>query len=189
MEFCPLAIPEIILVTPKQLIDDRGFFEETWNQKLWEKSGITGNFVQDNRSLSTHAFTVRGLHFQTPPHAQAKLVRVSKGKILDVAVDIRVGSPSFGQHVFVILDAKTAQQLWIPAGFAHGFCTLEPDTEVQYKVTDFYSHENDAGIKWNDPALNIDWHIPKGSTASVSKKDEKSPLLADIPTSFQFGEF
>jgi len=189
MEFLRLAIPEIILVTPKQLIDDRGFFEETWNQKLWQEAGIEGNFVQDNRSLSAKAFTVRGLHFQTPPHAQGKLVRVSKGKIIDVAVDIREGSPNFGQHVAVTLDAKTAQQLWVPPGFAHGFCTLEPDTEVQYKVTGFYSYENDAGIKWSDPTLNIDWQIPKDSAASVSQKDENSPLLADLSSVFQFGEF
>jgi len=189
MKFQRLALPEIILITPDFNSDERGFFCETYQQQKWIAGGVDGKFVQDNHSLSVDAFVVRGLHFQIPPKSQGKLIRVSRGRILDVAVDIRHGSPTFGQHISVELDAKTGQQLWVPSGFAHGFCTLQPNTEVQYKVTEFFSKQHDAGIKWNDPKLNIDWQIPSGSAATVSPKDQQNPVLDDLEAIFPYEQF
>ncbi len=189
MKFQRLDIPAIILITPDRHQDKRGFFSETYRRDIWQEGGVNGNFVQDNHSLSVEKFVIRGLHFQSPPKAQGKLVRVSRGSILDVAVDIRHGSPSFGQHVSAILDAKTGQQLWVPAGFAHGFCTLEPDTEVQYKVTNHYAPECDAGIKWNDPALGINWNIPEDKAAIVSEKDQSAVCLAELDVVFPYEKF
>ena len=155
MDIIPLAIPDVVLVRPKKFEDPRGFFAETFNAKKLS-AALPLAFVQDNLSLSRPVGTLRGLHFQRPPHAQGKLVRCVRGKIFDVAVDIRTGSPGFGQHVSVELSGDTLDQLYVPPGFAHGFCTLEPDTEVSYKVTDYYAPECDAGIIWNE-TLGMCW--------------------------------
>jgi dTDP-4-dehydrorhamnose 3,5-epimerase len=180
-----MAIPDVILLSPSRFQDDRGFFSETFNAAEAVTCGIVGQFVQDNQSLSRQRGVVRGLHFQTDPHAQGKLVRVIRGSILDVVVDIRMGSPTFGQHVAVELSAANWQQLWVPVGFAHAFCTLENDTEVIYKVTDYYAPECDAGVYWNDPDLNIVWPIAE-SEAIVSTKDAKLPRFRDIPIYFTY---
>ena len=172
-----------LLITPNKFEDDRGYFSEVYNKKVLAEAGFTKVFVQDNQSLSVETGVVRGLHFQTPPHAQDKLVRVTRGAILDVAVDIRKGSPTYGQHVAVELSAKNWQQLLVPAGFAHGFCTLEPDTEVLYKVTDFYAPDCDHGLAWDDPALGIDWPVA-ASDAILSDKDQTNPALAALPDYF-----
>ncbi len=181
----PLAIPEIILITPKKFIDERGFFSETYNRNSLADAGINAEFVQDNHSLSIPKAVIRGLHYQKPPFAQDKLVRVIRGSIIDVAVDIRKNSPTFGQHVSAILSAENWQQLWVPKGFAHGFCTLEPNTEVAYKVTSFYSADCDTGIAWNDPDLAIDWQIDE-SEVLVSEKDARLARLIDSPSSFTY---
>jgi dTDP-4-dehydrorhamnose 3,5-epimerase len=178
-----LSLPEIRLVTPKVLRDARGLFCETFNARALAAAGIVANFVQDNHSLSSPKGVVRGLHFQTPPHAQAKLVRVARGSIFDVAVDVRVGSPTYGRHASAVLSAANWQQLWIPEGFAHGFCTLEPDTEVLYKVTGFYAPECDRGLKWDDPALAIPWPVAP-EAAMLSAKDRQHPPLADLKSGF-----
>ncbi|MCB1506949.1 MAG: dTDP-4-dehydrorhamnose 3,5-epimerase [Hyphomicrobiaceae bacterium] len=180
-----LEIPDVILIAPAKFGDDRGFFSETYNAATFREAGIDATFVQDNQSLSRSSGVVRGLHFQKPPHAQGKLIRVVRGRIFDVAVDIRTGSPTFGHHVRAELSAENWQQLWIPPGFAHAFCTLEPDTEVFYKVTDFYAPECDAGILWNDPDLEIDWPI-SSSEAILSPKDTNLPRLADLSEIFTY---
>ncbi len=159
-----------------RLGDHRGFFSETFNAKKASSLGMANAFVQDNQSLSHTAGTVRGLHFQNGPHAQGKLVRVLKGRTTDVALDIRPDSDTFGQHCAVELSAEEGNQLWIPAGFAHGFCTLEPDTEVFYKVTGYWNQAAERSIRWNDPALAIDWRIT--GEAFLSDKDRDAPLFA-----------
>lgn len=183
MEIARLEIPDVLLLTPAQHKDERGVFVETWNQALFAQSGLGFSFVQDNHSLSRQRGTVRGLHFQIPPLAQAKLVRVVAGSVLDVAVDVRKGSPSYGRHVSAHLSADNWRQMLIPEGFAHGFRTLEPDTAVIYKVTAPYSREHDKGIAWNDPALGIDWGGP-AAPAVLSDKDKNLPPLADLPDYF-----
>ncbi len=180
-----LAIPEIRLITPPIIRDARGFFSETYNQQSMAAAGIGAAFVQDNHSLSRVKGVIRGLHYQVAPHAQDKLVRVTRGAVLDVAVDIRHGSPTFGQHASAVLSADNWAQLWIPAGFAHGFCTLEPDTEVIYKVTDLYAPECDRGIAFDDPALGIEWPVPPNE-AVLSDKDRRQPKLADLPAQFAY---
>jgi dTDP-4-dehydrorhamnose 3,5-epimerase len=178
-----LGIDGLILVTPKRIKDDRGFFSEVFNQKdLADATGFTKPFVQDNHSWSAGVGIVRGLHFQLPPHAQDKLVRVTRGRILDVAVDVRLGSPTYGRHVAVELSAENWTQLLMPVGFAHGFMTLERNTEVQYKVTDYYDVACDSGILWSDPDLCIDW--PSLSTGGVSPKDARLPFFRDFATPF-----
>ncbi len=177
------ALSGVVVLSPKRFDDPRGFFSEVYNKRRYAEAGVTSDFIQDNHSRSGPVGTVRGLHFQRPPFAQAKLVRVLKGAILDVAVDLRRGSPTFGQHVAVELSASAWNQLFVPAGFAHGFCTLEPDTEVFYKVDAYYSAEHDGGILWNDPALNIAWPVSAGQ-AVLSDKDRRLPLLADIGEGF-----
>lgn len=177
------ALPGVVVLSPKRFDDPRGFFSEVYNKRRYAEAGVTSDFIQDNHSRSGPVGTVRGLHFQRPPFAQAKLVRVLKGAILDVAVDLRRGSPTFGQHVAVELSASAWNQLFVPAGFAHGFCTLEPDTEVFYKVDAYYSAEHDGGILWNDPALNIAWPVSAGQ-AVLSDKDRRLPLLADVGEGF-----
>jgi dTDP-4-dehydrorhamnose 3,5-epimerase len=174
-----------VLITPKKLGDDRGFFSETYKERAFSDAVDGARFVQDNQSLSTEFGTIRGLHFQTSPMAQGKLVRVLRGAILDVAVDIRHGSPTYGQHVKVELSATNWSQLWIPVGFAHGFCTLEPNTEVLYKVTEYYSKENDRGIAFDDSALGIDWPVGRDK-AILSDKDKIQPRLADSPRYFEY---
>lgn len=179
-------IPEVLILKPRKFEDDRGFFSETYNQKrALELAGLPENFVQDNVSLSKQKGTVRGIHFQTPPFAQDKLVRVLKGSILDVAVDLRKGSPTFGKHVAVELSSDNFEQLFIPKGFGHAFCTLEDNTEVMYKVTDYYAPQNDAGIIWNDPDLGINWPIKDGE-ALLSAKDAILPLFKNIESVFTY---
>ncbi len=172
-------------ITPDRFGDERGFFSETYNQAEMKKIGIDLEFVQDNHSLSAETGTLRGLHFQTPPFAQAKLVRVVRGAIFDVAVDIRAGSPTFGKHVSVVISAEAWNQILVPEGFAHGFCTLEPNTEVVYKVNAPYSKDHDKGISWSDRALGIEWPLPNGK-AIVSAKDKNLPQLSDVPQYFDF---
>ena len=175
-----LAIPDVILVTPPRHGDSRGFFSETWNAARFAKIGIDQPFVQDNHSFSTQRGVLRGLHCQIAPHVQGKLVRVARGAIWDVAVDIRVGSPTYGQHVAAVLSADNWAQLWIPGGFLHGFCTLEPDTEVIYKVTDGWNRAAERGVIWNDPGLALPWPIAPNE-AQLSDKDAALPRLADCP--------
>ena len=181
----PLAIPDVKRLVPKVFPDQRGFFSETYNKRALEAAGIAISFVQDNHSLSHERGVVRGLHFQKPPHAQGKLVRVPRGAIYDVAVDIRRGSPTYGQHVATVLSAENRAQLWVPAGFAHGYCTLEPETEVFYKATDYYAPECDCGLRWDDPALGISWPVGAGQ-AILSEKDRAQPKLAEIAPMFEF---
>jgi dTDP-4-dehydrorhamnose 3,5-epimerase len=185
MEVFSLDIPELKIVRPPIFQDARGFFSETYNRQALAAAGISADFVQDNHSLSVDVGVVRGLHFQSPPAAQDKLVRVVRGKILDVTVDIRRGSPTFGRHVAVTLSSTNRDQIWVPKGFAHGFCTLEPNTEVFYKVTEYFAPQCDRGIAWDDPALAIDWGIdPMG--AVLSPKDRSHPKLADLPLYFEY---
>jgi dTDP-4-dehydrorhamnose 3,5-epimerase len=185
MDVKALAIPDVKLIAPPRIEDDRGFFSETYRKKDLAAAGIADEFVQDNHSLSRPAGVIRGLHFQTDPHAQGKLVRVVRGAILDVAVDIRRGSPTFGQHVAVELTADNWLQLWVPIGFAHGFCTLTPETEVIYKVTSYYDQAADRGIAFDDPELAIVWPVTAGR-AVVSAKDRRHPRLSDLPDHFGY---
>ncbi len=178
-----LRIREVIAIRLDRHEDQRGFFSETYNRRALAEAGIDTEFVQDNHSLSVLQGTLRGLHFQTPPAAQAKLVRVVRGAIVDVAVDIRVGSPSFGQHVSYRLSAKEWNQLYVPEGFAHGYCTVEPDTEVIYKVSGYYAPEHERGLQWNDPALAIDWPVPE---PLLSEKDRVYPALGELPEYFSY---
>lgn len=187
MNITTLAIPEVRLLEPVKHGDHRGFFSETYNKRVLQEAGITLDFVQDNQSLSAEVGTVRGLHFQVPPHAQAKLLRVTRGAIFDVVVDLRQGSPSYGQHVSATISAATWNQILVPVGFAHGFCTLEPDTEVIYKVTDYYAPEAEQGLLWNDPALSIDWPVTEAE-AILSDRDRHWPALRELSTVFHYGE-
>jgi dTDP-4-dehydrorhamnose 3,5-epimerase len=177
------SLPDVKLVTPPIFRDSRGYFSETYNARGLAEAGLEASFVQDNQSLSVAKGVVRGLHFQVPPRAQDKLVRVMRGAILDVVVDIRRASPTYGRHATAVLSAANWQQLWVPKGFAHGFCTLEPDTEVIYKVTDYYAPEQDRGLQWDDPALGIPWPVD-ATTAVVSDKDRANPTLAALPAYF-----
>ncbi|MDP3075381.1 dTDP-4-dehydrorhamnose 3,5-epimerase [Bradyrhizobium sp.] len=185
VEIRPLNIAEVKRIVPTIHRDARGFLSESYNRRILESAGITADFVQENHSLSADAGTLRGLHFQVPPHAQGKLVRVTRGSVYDVAVDIRVGSPTFGQHVGAVLSAENWTQMWIPAGFAHGFCTLEPDTEVIYKVTAYYAPDCDRGLKWNDVALGIKWPVDH-DRAILSDKDRRQPALNEMVAAFFF---
>jgi len=186
MKITPQSIPEILLIEPKRSGDARGFFSEVWKRSALAAQGFTVDFVQDNHSLSREVGVLRGLHFQRPPTAQGKLVRAVRGRILDVAVDIRQGSPTYGQHVACELSAENWHQLWVPRGFAHGFLTLEPDTEVLYKVDAEYDPATDSGIAWDDPALGIDWPLPPAGPV-LSEKDRQAPRLSDIPPPFPQG--
>jgi dTDP-4-dehydrorhamnose 3,5-epimerase len=177
LQVVDLPIYDLKLITPKKFGDDRGFLSEAYNALTWEKAGLNYHFVQDNHSLSKDVGTVRGLHFQTAPYAQDKLVRVLQGRILDVAVDLRRSSPTFKKYVAVELSDINWSQLLIPIGFAHGFVTLEPNTQVLYKVTNFYSPQHDLGIAWDDPEININWPIER-TKAILSHKDQNLPLLA-----------
>ena len=183
MEILETDIPDVKIIRPKKFGDHRGFFSETYNKKALSENGIDLDFVQDNHSLSTEKGVIRGLHYQTPPYAQDKLVRVIRGSILDVAVDIRRDSPTYGKHVKAIISADDWNQILVPIGFAHGFCTLEPNTEVIYKVTNYYSPENDAGIYWNDEELGIEWPIPE-EQAILSDKDKRQPMFSQIKIIF-----
>ena len=183
-----LNIPDVKVFTPHRHGDHRGFFSEVYGRRALAEAGIDTDFVQDNHSLSVEKGTVRGLHFQTPPFAQDKLVRVVRGSVFDVAIDLRQGSPTYGRHVSVVLSADAWNQVLVPIGFAHGFMTIEPDTEVIYKVSDCYSPEHDKGLLWNDPALGIHWPIPEGE-AVLSDKDRRNPRLAELTTPFGPGSF
>lgn len=185
LEVIPLAIPDVLEIRPRKFGDDRGFFSETFSAQRFTEAGITMPWVQDNQSFSAAKFTLRGLHFQAPPFAQDKLVRVLKGAILDVAVDIRHGSPTFGQWVALEVSAKAFNQILVPKGFAHGFLTLEPDTEVFYKVSAPYSGDHDRGIAWNDAAIGVEW--PLGGEAPIlSEKDKVAPTLAETTVIFTY---
>ena len=177
-------IEAVKIIEPARFADARGFFSETWSRNTLRAEGLDLDFVQDNHSASVNVGTLRGLHFQAPPCAQTKLVRVTRGRVLDVAVDIRKNSPTFGRHVAVELSAENWRQLLVPAGFAHGFCTLEPDTEVLYKVTADYAPAHDFGLAFDDPSLNIAWPFVR-SELTLSDKDYSHPRLADLPAFFE----
>jgi dTDP-4-dehydrorhamnose 3,5-epimerase len=179
-----MAIPDVLLITPTRHGDERGWFSETFRQSVLEEAGFTGGvFVQDNHVRSTQRGVLRGLHFQKPPHAQDKLLRCTLGAIFDVAVDIRRGSPSFGQWVGVELSADNGRQLLVPKGFAHAYCTLTDTCEVLYKVTDYYTPAAEATLVWNDPALAIDWTIP-ADQITTNARDAAAPLLSDLDSPF-----
>lgn len=184
-QFTPLALPEVILATPRRFGDARGYFCETYVKPRYAAGGITADFVQDNESLSATSGTVRGLHMQAPPFAQAKLVRVLSGAVFDVAVDVRKGSPTYGRWVGAKLTAEGGEQLYVPRGFAHGFATLAPDTHVAYKVDGLYDRDSERGILWNDPDLAIDWGI-NAKAAVLSDKDQVLPRLKDFDSPFTF---
>lgn len=175
----PLAIPEVLLITPKRHGDARGWFAETYNKQALAGAGVDREFVQDNQAFSARRGTVRGLHFQRPPHAQAKLVRVLRGAIYDVAVDIRPGSATFGRWVAATLTADAGEQLFVPRGFAHGYCTLTEDAELFYKVDDVYAPQTEGGVFWRDPALGIDWPVA-ADEAMLSERDQRLPALSEL---------
>jgi dTDP-4-dehydrorhamnose 3,5-epimerase len=174
-----LGIPGPLLIVPRVFRDGRGFFLETWSERDFVALGVGGRFVQDNHSFSAAAGTVRGMHYQLPPRAQAKLVRVLRGAVLDVVVDLRRGSPTYGSHAAAELSTADARQVYVPAGFAHGFCTLEADTEVAYKVSDYYDPGLERGIAWDDPDLALPWPVP-AERAVLSDKDRRLPRLRDM---------
>jgi dTDP-4-dehydrorhamnose 3,5-epimerase len=183
----PTDIADVLLLTPRRFVDARGWFSETWSAGAFADAGIAAAFVQDNHSRSVLAGTVRGLHCQRPPFAQGKLVRAVRGRILDVAVDVRRGSPSYGRWVSAELSAETGTQLWIPPGFLHGFATLEPDTEVIYKVSAPYDAASEEAVRFDDPDLAIDWGIdPKA--ALLSDKDARAPAFRDFDSPFAYGD-
>lgn len=177
-------IPDLLILTPRRFGDNRGFFCESWNSKRMSEHGVDLDFVQDNHSFSTTVNTVRGLHFQSPPYAQDKLVRCGRGVLFDVAVDIRKGSPTYGQWFGAELSFENGRQLLIPKGFLHGFSTRAPDTEICYKCTDYYAPECDGGVRWNDPDIAIDWGLT--GEAVLSGKDAEAPLLADFDSPFTY---
>ncbi len=170
-------IPDLIIFTPRIFEDERGYFFESYNERLFADAGITARFVQDNQSKSSFG-VLRGLHYQIPPFAQAKLVRVTYGKVLDVAVDLREASPTYGRYFSLILSAENQKQLFIPRGFAHGFVVLSPEAVFQYKVDNYYSKDHDAGIRFDDATLAIDWQIPE-SQIIVSEKDARLPAFGN----------
>lgn len=178
MKFTRLEIPEVVLIEPKVFDDDRGFFFEAYRSDVFKKNGISTSFIQDNHSCSMRG-VLRGLHFQIPPRAQAKLVRVIKGEVFDVAVDIRRKSKTFGRYVTTNLSASNKRMLYVPVGFAHGFCVLEDNTEFLYKVSDFYSPQHESGVIWNDPSIAVPW--PKLDVPYIlSEKDKKFPLFKEL---------
>lgn len=182
MEIVPSHIPGLLLIKPRIFGDDRGSFCETFSKQVFANAGVTDDFVQDNQSVSK-ANVLRGLHFQAPPFAQAKLVRVTRGAVLDVAVDIRKGSPTYGKHEAVILSAENNTQFYIPAGFAHGFVALEDNTVFQYKCSNYYNKASEGCLLWNDPELNIQWNV---SAPLLSPKDLEGVLLKDFNSPFSF---
>lgn len=180
MQIEETALPGVLVLTPRRFGDARGFFAETWNRRRMEEAGIEADFVQDNHSLSAMAGTVRGLHFQAPPHAQGKLVRCGRGRLLDVAVDIRRGSPTYGAWVAEELSAENGRQVWIPEGFAHGFLTLQDETEIVYKCTDYYAPEADGAVLWSSCGIDWGW---KGEVI-LSDKDAAAPPVATFESPF-----
>ena len=181
----PTKVKGLLSIFVERQCDERGFFAETYNQEAYSRAGIKSVFVQDNHSLSRQVGTVRGLHFQVPPHAQAKLVRCGRGSIFDVAVDLRAGSPTFGQWHGEVLSFENGKQLYIPEGFAHGFMTLESDTEIVYKCSDFYAPDCEGAIRFDDPGIGIEWP-DLGVVPTLSNKDARAPLLSDINSPFKF---
>lgn len=181
----PLEIAGLILFRPRKFADARGYFVETFNARAYREAGVATDFVQDNQSLSVDAGTIRGLHFQTPPEPQAKLIRVLAGAVYDVAVDLRGGSPTYGRWCAVTLTADGGEQLFVPRGFAHGFCTIEPNTLVAYKVDGYYAPACDSGLGWDDPDLAIPWPVA-GKSAIVSDKDAKLPSFKAFKSPFSF---
>lgn len=184
MPFIPTTIPDLLIFEPKVFEDSRGYFFESFNQKTFRAESINVDFVQDNQSSSQYG-VIRGLHYQQEPYAQTKLIRVLSGKILDVAVDIRKGSPTFGQSFSIELSAENKKQLFIPKGFAHGFSVLSENAEVLYKCDSFYNKSSEGGILYNDVALHIDWKIPAGKEI-VSQKDRDLPLFAECQNNFEY---
>ncbi|NAZ37831.1 dTDP-4-dehydrorhamnose 3,5-epimerase [Rubellimicrobium sp. CFH 75288] len=184
MQIEETALPGVLVLTPRRFADARGWFEETWSRDRMAEAGLPVDWAQDNHSMSRRAGTLRGLHYQAPPRAQAKLVRVLLGAILDVAVDARAGSPHFGRHVAVELSAASGRQLLIPEGFLHGFVTREPDTHVAYKCTDTYAPAQDGAVAWDDPDLAIDWGV---ADPVLSDKDRAAPRWRDWQTPFAVG--
>jgi dTDP-4-dehydrorhamnose 3,5-epimerase len=185
MKVIETTLPGVKIVVPQRFPDARGDFSEVWNAARFGAAGIAAEFVQDNHVRNVRRFTVRGLHYQIPPAAQGKLVRVTRGAIFDVVVDIRRGSPNFGRHATSMISAENRHELWIPEGFAHGYCTLEADTEVTYKVTTYYRPELERGIAWDDSQIMIDWPATPGD-AVMSDRDRNLPRLADQPDVFEF---
>jgi len=184
MEFVSTKIDGVYLIKPRRFEDDRGFFTETFRENVFlEKTGTQEKFVQENFSFSKHKGTVRGLHYQSPPFAQGKIVKCTQGEIMDIAVDVRPGSPTYGQHVSAVLSAENGHQLWVPTSFLHGFATLTDNCSVSYKVTNYYSKECDGNVRWNDPKLAIDWGIDNANT-SLSDKDKVAPLFEDWKNPF-----
>jgi dTDP-4-dehydrorhamnose 3,5-epimerase len=179
----PLSLPDVGLIAGTRISDRRGYFAECYVRSDFAAAGLTSDFIQDNQSYSIAPGTIRGLHFQSPPFAQAKLVRVLKGRILDVVVDLRRSRPSYGQHLTVEISDESGEQLYVPAGFAHGFCTLEPDTVVLYKVDSIYSPAHDRGVNWADPDLAVAWPV-RETEAVMSDKDRALPRLRDLPPHF-----
>lgn len=186
MEVQISEIPELKVISPKRHRDDRGFLSEVYNKPNLTDLGISDDFVQENHTHSLKAGTIRGLHYQIPPHPAAKLVRVVRGAAFDVAVDLRRGSPTYGDHVAVILSADNWKQLYMPRGFAHGFCTLEPDTDVAYRASAIWQPELDRGVFWADPHLAISWPVDP-EHAVLSSRDRELPLFAELNTPFSYG--
>ena len=184
MQIEETSLPGVLIITPRRFGDARGFFSESWNKALLADHGIDLEFVQDNHSLSEAVNTVRGLHFQSPPHAQDKLVRCGRGALMDVVVDIRVGSPTWGRWFGVVLSAENGRQMLVPKGFLHGFATRQPDTEIIYKCTDYYAPDCDGAVRFDDPAIGIDWGL--SGAPVLSDKDAGAPLLADFNSPFHW---
>ena len=187
MDLRRLSIPDVLVLKPRRHADDRGYFMESYSRAAMATLGLEPVFVQDNLSLSRQVGTLRGLHYQRPPKAQAKLVQVIQGRILDAAVDVRRGSPTYGRHATVELSAETGEQIFVPAGFLHGFVTLEPDTLVLYKVDAPYAPECEGSVRWDDPDLGIDWGVSAG-VATLSAKDAAAPAFAAFDSPFVYGE-
>lgn len=187
MDITPLNIPGLMLITPRHIGDERGYFAEIFRASQFAQACGDWSFVQDNESCSARPGTIRGLHFQSEPNAQGKLVRCTAGALFDVAVDIRTGSPTYGHWVSATLTPENGRQLWVPPGFAHGFCSLKPDTVVCYKVTGYYNAECDKGVAWDDPAIGINW--PEVTNLeTLSGKDRVQPRLADLPEYFSWSK-
>lgn len=183
MEFRKFEIDGPVEITPRKIEDDRGYFTEVFRRSYFAEQVGPIEFVQENQSLSARVGTIRGLHFQTNPAAQGKLVRCLAGRLFDVAIDLRADSVTYGRSVSVILSAEENNQLWVPTGFAHGFCTLETDSVISYRVTNYYSPENDKGVAWNDPDIGIDWPAI-ADPETLSAKDRRQPGLAELPAYF-----
>jgi len=185
MDVQTTRLPGVLVVKPRRFTDERGYVAEVYTERVFRRAGIMASFVQDNQSFSLHSGTIRGLHFQTPPAAQAKLVRVIRGCVYDVVVDLRLGSPTFGQWTAKHLSAQDGEQLYVPPGFAHGFCTLEPATEVTYKVDSYYVPACQSGIVWNDATLNIPWPVA-ADAAILSNRDRALGTFAALASPFQY---